>query len=122
MKRVFPFLLLIFLTGCGSGMGTLSGTVSIDGKPVENGRIEFVPVDGQSATFAAKIIDGAYKVEAPKGEKFVRLYSFVETGRYVPRGYDMEVIQTKQVLPENLNARSEIKLVVTGGKQKYNYP
>ncbi|MDO4584947.1 MAG: hypothetical protein Q4D62_12690 [Planctomycetia bacterium] len=112
--------ILLGLVGCGSPMGEVSGVIYHSDKPVAEGRIEFVPVDGKSATAAAKIVEGRYWVEVPPGEKIVRLYAFEETSRHVPRGYSFEVVNKKQILPEELNLRSERRVVIRRGKQNWN--
>lgn len=43
--------LCVLLAGCGSGakLGRVTGTVSVDGKPVTQGTIMFIPADGKAA-------------------------------------------------------------------------
>ena len=61
--------------GCSSdsGKGTVSGTVTLDGQPLQSGLIRFVPVDGQTPTAEATITDGEFSVEVPVGEKRVSI-------------------------------------------------
>lgn len=47
------------LVGCGpTPTGTVSGTVTVGGQPIQNGLITFVPEKGESAS--AAILDGKY--------------------------------------------------------------
>jgi hypothetical protein len=54
---------LVFLVGCGSGnWGTVSGTVTQDQTPLEDGIITFHPVDGTGSSGYGQIIKGAYEI------------------------------------------------------------
>lgn len=54
-------------TGCGGGKGKISGKVTLDGQPLQAGRISFVPSKGTGAT--TEIKNGEYSVEQiPPGE------------------------------------------------------
>lgn len=61
--------------GCGepSNMAQVSGTVSIDGKPVEKGSISFISVDGMSPTAGGIIEAGEYTSQAPLSEAKVEI-------------------------------------------------
>ena len=64
---------LIGLTlGCSadSGLGTLTGTVTLDGEPLKSGVIRFAPTDGHTATADAVIQDG--KIRASWAGAFPR--------------------------------------------------
>ena len=66
---------LLACLGCG-GTATISGNVTYGGKPVERGRISFLPLDdkgeldAKSAVIGTDIAQGKYKVtEVPRGKK-----------------------------------------------------
>ena len=50
------------LSGCGSSLATVSGTVTYDGKPVEDGYITFTPADGKGKDGGGPIKNGHYRV------------------------------------------------------------
>jgi hypothetical protein len=51
------------LVGCRSEYdATLSGVVTLDGKPVSQGRVTWTPVDAGSAAYATIDRDGSYEV------------------------------------------------------------
>ena len=60
---LFSALTLSAALGCGGGRATLSGDVSYDGAPVDNGTITFVP-EGKGERVAAPVIDGKYAFDA----------------------------------------------------------
>ncbi len=59
-------MILALLLSCGCGgpraSGTVTGTVTYDGKPVNDATITFTPVDGVGTTAAGTISDGKYSV------------------------------------------------------------
>ena len=70
-------LALLACLGCG-GTATVSGNVTYAGKPVERGRISFLPLDdkgeldAKSPVIGSDIAQGQYKVtEVPRGKKQV---------------------------------------------------
>jgi hypothetical protein len=70
----FVLLPLLFcaLAGCGGGKGSVSGTVTVNDKPLPMGMIVFTPATG--AAVAAEIKDGKYEaVGVPAGDVKVSL-------------------------------------------------
>lgn len=66
MPRRIRFLVLagtIALTGCADGGGTVTGTVTYNGQPVEQGTISFRPADGMGKILATTIENGTYAIE-----------------------------------------------------------
>jgi hypothetical protein len=67
--RHFLPLLALLLAGCGRG-AVVSGRVTYDGRPVENGFITFFPADGRGNTTGAEIVQGLYHIDrVPPGKK-----------------------------------------------------
>ena len=61
---------LVLCAGCNSGPQTarLQGEVSFDGRPVEKGKIDFMPVDGTAGGAAsAAIVNGRYEFPPKTG-------------------------------------------------------
>lgn len=75
MKRymlVFVSALLLVASGCADGKPTaIRGTVTLDGQPLERGRIEFRPREQTGPIAAAEIVDGEYEGMAMEGKKTV---------------------------------------------------
>ena len=64
---LLSLLLLVGLAGCSdsSSQGEVNGTVTLDGQPLKDGDVRFVPVDGKSPTTSAKITDGKFTATVP---------------------------------------------------------
>lgn len=62
LRLLLPGLLLVVLTGCGGKPATVSGVVTLDGKPLQRGTVGFTPV--ASGMRAAGVIesDGRYSL------------------------------------------------------------
>src|SRR3954452_20293684 len=59
--------LVLAAAGCGSRRRVVPGTVTVDGKPVERGAIQFLPADGAGPTAGGVIENGRYHVLASPG-------------------------------------------------------
>jgi hypothetical protein len=90
--RALPVAGLIALClstlGCSGDRAKVSGTVTLNGRPIEEGAITFIPVEGtQGPGSGAAIRDGQYHIPADKGvtvgKNRVELRAFINTGRKV---------------------------------------
>jgi hypothetical protein len=120
-KECLAFLLLV---GCGASdqRQVLSGTVTLDGKPLTQGQIVFEPRDAGRMSMA-QIDTGQYRLPAgyglPPGEYVVRITSDRPTGKRVqPASYSEDqtpVELYEQFLPAKYNKRSELTVTVEPG-------
>ncbi len=81
-------LLLLISVGCSDGRIGASGTVSLDGKPLESGAISFRPApENTSNSSGGQIVQGQFQLAAKHGlgpgKFFVTVQSFKATGRMV---------------------------------------
>jgi hypothetical protein len=119
---VVPVSLLALTLGCSAGNDrvALSGKVTFDGQPIEQGQIVFAP-QGTGFTAAAPIVAGAYTISAEKGASpgatyTVRITADRSTGRTVQAsGYaanepPQEVYE--QYVPAKYNESSELQFEV----------
>jgi hypothetical protein len=119
------FLLLIALlaaVGCGGSAGPLSGTVTLDGQPIQDGSILLVP-DGPSGTATGDAIQagryslagaqapapGRYKVEVRAGKKSGRK---VQKAMGRPGELADEVVEA---VAERFNSKTELRIEVRPG-------
>ncbi len=67
-------ILLLLITGCGHSNGIVDGLVTMDGQPVAQGEITFLPADGVGREWSAPIMAGEFHLhEIPPGDKIVRV-------------------------------------------------
>ncbi len=118
-------LLLVVQPGCrgSDGMSGVSGTVTLDGKPLESGAISFIPVDGQSTTAGGEIKQGHYSVQVPPAAMKVSISSPKVVGKKklydTPDSPEMEV--TQEAVPARYNEQTELKIDVKSGTNKQDF-
>jgi hypothetical protein len=116
---------LLALAGCGDSAGSqVSGTVTVDGNPVEKGRIRFFPVDGKSQPAGGEIKGGAYSVKVPAGEMTVQISVPKVIGK--KKLYDApgarEIDIHGELLPPKYNEESQLKFDVQPGRNEKDWP
>lgn len=80
-RRFTLFLILGVVPGCGGKPATVSGTVTLDGKPVERGTVAFTPVEKGMMAQGEIESDGSYTLHTnldkglTPGEYTVRVIS-----------------------------------------------
>jgi hypothetical protein len=104
-------------------MGTVSGTVTVDGLPVKSGSIVFFPTDGKAATSGSAIVDGHYLATVAPGMSRVEIRVPKVIGQ--KKAYDtpdspMAEI-TAELLPAKYNDASELTLDVKLGENRQDY-
>ena len=122
------FLLALAL-GCGGDANRVgvSGSVRVDGQPLESGSISFLPAAGTGGpTAGAEIRQGTYSVPAESGPapgKYdVRIKATRKTGRRIKDGFshppDDMVDEIEQFLPAKYNTQSELTAELKPGTNK----
>jgi hypothetical protein len=89
--RSLLLLALLAPAGCGGKVASVSGSVTLDGTPVESGLITFTPVEGTPGSGArAQIAKGAYAIDssmaAAPGTYRVEIAARRKTGKKIPVG------------------------------------
>ena len=135
MLRTGPEILFIAVTmaaaGCGgASRAGVSGTVTVNGQPLEAGDISFAPVAPQGGpTAGAAIVRGRYKVSAEQGllpgEYKVQVHAFRGTGKKTwdgmgepsaPASQKHYVEEMEQYIPAAYNDATELRARVVAGK------
>jgi hypothetical protein len=79
--RIGLLFALLLVCGCGDGTAKVSGTVTLDGTPLEQGSISFLPINGNVKTTGGEIKAGQYVVQVPLGPMKVCINSGKAVGK-----------------------------------------
>jgi hypothetical protein len=124
---LFIALSSLVVTGCGeSGRSGVQGTVNLDGKPVDGGRISFIPPDPKGVYAHADIKEGKYELDARQGPGLgtcrVVIVWYKKTGKKVVGSDPPNLVEeTKQVIPDKYNDKSSLKEEIKPGMNTFNY-
>ncbi|MDB5310792.1 MAG: hypothetical protein JWO38_4994 [Gemmataceae bacterium] len=131
-RQVCAILACICLAapGCsGDNRSEVSGTVSLNGRPIEEGSINFIPVEGNQGPGTGGIIrDGKYHIPRANGvtagKNRVEVRAFRETGRKVqdPTGLP-GALTTERVpaFPPEFNDKSTLVREVRAGSDTIDF-
>lgn len=113
------------IVGCGgSELSEVTGTITYDGKAIENGSIAFTPADGNGPTAGSAIKDGKYTAQkVPVGTAKVSIHGAKVTGKKMM--YDdpksQPVITSTEFLPAKYNTATELQYEVKPGHQTKDF-
>lgn len=110
-------LIVAALAGCGRGIERVgvAGAVSLDGAPLADGAISFVPLAGGPSA-GCRISDGRFSIPRAQGpgpgRYRVEIVAFETTGRRVEDDDVPGATQavTRQVIPARYNERSTLEV------------
>jgi hypothetical protein len=111
--------------GCSSepAQGTVKGSVTLDGQPLESGMINFVSADASVPTAEATITAGKYEAFVPPGEKRVEIRAPKVTGKQkmydTPDSPTVDVVT--ELLPPKYNIDSTLTMTVEDGEQEKSF-
>ena len=137
-KALMCFLVLfIFVAGCQKKKKevTIEGTVTVEGKAVDAGLIQFIPVSQDGFEGGGLIQDGKFTATVPYGEMRVRFqgneYEKKDAdgkplgGQIVTddEGRPVNVIDppSKRLIPERYWKDSDVRVTVESAKQKFDF-
>ena len=112
----------VAFVGCqkSDGLCSVEGTVTLDGTPIADGRINFGPMAGSSGTATgATIVNGKYSARASAGEMVVTIRSQKKETIQDPDHGDM--VQMTELVPEKYNQQSELKATIQPGNKKFDF-
>jgi hypothetical protein len=112
----------LLVSGCGSGnFGTVNGTVSLDGKPLEGGNVAFYATGSGPVSYGTIGADGSYHLRSASRDSVV-VGSYVATisyrsGRPSP-GMTVKEIEALEKVPVKYctKDKSDLKVDVQPGK------
>lgn len=116
-------LAFCLVTGCGPSTGTISGSVTIDGKPLDSGVISFVPAEEGSTPATANIAAGKYQLSTTTGKKIVQISAPIVVGkRKEYEGPDAPLVEiTEERLPPKYNSQTELNIEVKAGANTQDF-
>lgn len=125
MKHFVLLLTLLILLGCQKGPpeGIVSGTVKLNGELVDGGSalIRMEPVDGATQPNDCPITNGKYEIKIAPGEMKVQLYWRKGLAQIADTATQGTQPVVPQLFPARYNDRTELRYVVTEGKQEKNF-
>lgn len=116
--------LLVLGAGCGGGSGLdlhpVSGTVTFDGQPVEDGYITFRAQSGDPRGFAGPIKQGKYTAETFAKPMKVSITAFRDVpGKFVQPAPDLPKEPAReQFIPARYNEATELQADIPSGGNK----
>lgn len=89
MNVISLVVLAIAVAGCGGGskgpaLYKVTGSISFDGTPIEEGRIQFQKTEGDGRAYGGEIKNGAYSLQCEAGKMKVS----VTASRIIPGKFD----------------------------------
>ena len=125
----FVFLFVLVVAGCQKtgpdGRLPVSGTVSVNGTPIESGAISFEPLGTPAikTPSGGAILDGKYAVPMAQGlvpgEYVVRIYGYKEAG--VDESHPLKPLIRDPIVPDKYGTFSELKATVAAGETKFDF-
>ena len=120
---------VLLLIGCGQGpssRASVAGKVTVDGKPLEEGSIVFVPTDGTTGpTAGGRIRNGNYTIGNKKGPVVgtarVEIRAVRETGRISTFGFDAGQKERVQYIPARYNEDSQLRADLKRGRNSLDF-
>lgn len=123
-----PWTLIVAAMGCGvANRAAVDGYVTLDGRPVKDGSISFIPVDGNHGRAAwDKIEAGRYSISVKQGPAVgtnqVEIRWPRTTGKMLPAVPPAPASeQIVEAIPARYNGQSELKAEIKPGQNEVNF-
>ncbi len=118
-------LLLVALIGCGgrSDLGRVTGTVTLDGKPLSDAMVVFTPMTGGRPGAGLTDAQGKYEIihdRSDKGAVFGEHVVEISTGDELSNEDDT-VTTIPERVPAKYNSASELRATVEAGANVFDF-
>lgn len=110
--------------GCGPSVGTVTGEVTVDGKPVQEGTITFAGTENKADPVSEKIVNGKYRIVATTGKKRVQISSMPVVGKRPAYNHPDAPLEDyrEEALPERYHSsKSNLNFEVKSGSNTKNW-
>jgi hypothetical protein len=118
-------LCLTFLGGCTEKGAELSGKVTLDGVPLDDATITFVPMTGTQRQAAwSTVNDGFFQIDAKDGLGTGQFRVEIRALRAVggkSNQVDPDLVPAKEAVPTRYNSQSELRVNIKPGKNKADF-
>lgn len=95
-------------------MTHVSGTVTLDGIPLGDGRIRFRRVDGEQKGYAGTIKAGAYQLRCEPGEAKIEIVAYrTVPGKFTTANGPKEPV-IEMYIPEKYNSKTTLTKTISG--------
>jgi hypothetical protein len=125
LRLAVPVLLLVAVAGCvDTPKAKVKGRVTLDGVPLQDGGIRFIPSDGKAPTAGATIEDGEYAVESIAVTNMrVEITAPKVVGKR--KAYDTPdspmIDNKKELLPARYNVKTELTRDIQKGDNVFDF-
>ena len=105
--------ILLLSSGCGQSLPEFEGTLTWNGKPVEQGYIEFTPLDGAGQVTGVSVSNGQFKIRSAPGLKKVSVRGKRKVGEK-PANERIPVAEAifHQYIPAKFNSQTELNVAL----------
>jgi hypothetical protein len=123
---LLPLLAFPGFAGCtgSTATGTVNGIVTLDGQPLKEGVVRFVPADGKSPTASATVTGGKFTAAVSIGVMRVEFSAPKATGRRTKMYNTPDspmVAEVAELIPDRFNVKSELRITVKKGSQDESF-
>jgi hypothetical protein len=121
--------LLLAVAGCGSGGPPrlrVAGAVTLDGQPLADGAISFMPT-GKGVAAGATIAGGRYVVDGARGptpgEYRVEIRASSPSGKQVKDSFGQaSIAEMESIIPDRYNDKTTLRAEITAaGPNQFDY-
>jgi hypothetical protein len=110
-------LLLAAASGCGHPEAKVTGRVTLDGEPVQDGTILFTPKDGKGQAASGEIKGGQFTAtKVTPGVNKVQINGKKSKGKIKPyKDSDTEIEEFEELIPAEYNLNSTLEVEIKAG-------
>lgn len=116
--RVVSFVTLLTLLGCGERLPSVSGHVTLDGEPLANATVLFMPLDeNQSPAQGTTDKQGRYTLQQEEGTSGIQRGEYsvrISTFQSGFQDMDPPIPLVKETVPTRYNVETELKVMIGG--------
>ncbi len=116
--------LILAASGCGDksrAMTKVSGKVTLDGVPVNDGQILFRLTTGEQKGYEAMIKDGTYHLDCEPGDAKIEITAFrIVPGKFTTVNGPKEPVR-EMYIPEKYNSKTTLTRQLTGSSSELSF-